>query len=176
VSQELGQVVTSILAGAAIVLSIFTLWWSRKAEREQRRRDLILESSARMIANSKKLTHEHRKAFEQMANSVSNGPLTDVAMRHQSDIYRNEVGIERVVLQAFGNRAVFDAAEHLYQAHRRVRHAIWHGEDEDDRGKAWKDVSDWGVGPPSALIYPKFRSLLDALIEAVRRDAKIEAP
>jgi hypothetical protein len=167
------------LAAVAIVVSVCALGWSARADRNQRRRDLLLDSYARMIANSKKLTHEDRKGFRRLDDSVERGPLRDDRMRQQSDEFRNEVGIQRVLLKAFGDKGVQAATEDLYENHRQVRHAIWHAECdsehdcEESRRDAWSDVAGRGVGTPSQNIYPRFKVLIDALTDEVRRQTKI---
>ena len=167
----------------AIVVSIVALVWSIFADRNQRRRDLILDSLGRMISNSKKLTHEHRKDFKALDDSVDRGPLRDDQMREQSDEYRNEVGIEYALLKAFGDDGVAAAAFDLYEAHVAARHAIWHtvtacGDSHDceqSRRHDWVKVEGWGVGRPSANIYLRFQLLNDALVDEVRRQTKIAA-
>lgn len=142
-----------ILSCIAIVVSIVALVWSAIADRNQRRRDLILDSLARLIANSKKLTHEDRKGFESLDDSVDRGPLRIDLMRQHSDQYRNEVGIEYVLLKAFGDGGVEAAAYALYEAHRQARRAIWHTEC-GDKGHDCSKVEGtpgtlWRVGEPA---------------------------
>ena len=166
---------SNVFAAIAIVVSLFTLWWSRRTEREVRRRDAVIDSMVRFISNSKKLTHESRKGLERLANSPSNAPLRDVAMREQSDAYRHEVGAERVIITAFGGRDVSDAVEQIYQAHRTIRRAIWHDKSPPDREAAWAEIARWGAKPPSEQIYDRFETLHTALIEAIRTDTSMNA-
>lgn len=164
---------SNVLAVVAIVVSLFTLWWSRRTEREGRRRDAVIDSMVRFISNSKKLTHESRKGLERLTNSPDNAPLRDDAMRQQSDVYRNEVGAERVIITVFGSRDVSDAVEEIYQTHRTIRRAIWHDNSPTDRDAAWAEMTRWGTKPPSEQIYDRFETLHNALVEAIRKDTSM---
>jgi hypothetical protein len=166
-------------AWVAVLVSIGTLVWTWRDDRQQRRRDILLNSLAKMISNSKKLTHEDRKGFVKLGESVDRGPLSDIDMRRASDEYRHEVGIEYVVLDAFGNQAVQTAALNLYEQHKLVRRAIWHTHCarehvcEDSRRAAWETVAEWGADTPSENLFPVFKPLVKELVDAVREDSRI---
>lgn len=175
------------LALAAIIVSIgslgFTVWWTARSEKEERRRDVLRESLRQIIANSKKLSHEHNKAFRLLHNSVQSGPLVDADRRSASDERRHEVGIELVLLRGLGSDSVGAAAQKLYDAHVRVRHAIFHvecGEHADcegDRKVAWDDVVRWGPSDrPTVNIFAKFDGLHSALLDAIATDIRMKTP
>jgi hypothetical protein len=173
---------SDVLSLVAVFVALGTLLWTRYLEREGRRHQAVTESMLRMVSNSKKLVHESRKGLEQWDNSVATDPLRDAEMRMESNLYRHEVGVELVIIEAFGGRQVRDAMQQIYDHHRIVRRAIWNDDPPPPEGgpskreTAWATMTKWGPGDPSDQIYKKFDSLHRKLVEAVRDDTGTRGP
>lgn len=169
---------TDNIALAALIFSLlsfaFTIFWSRKSDAEKWRRDAVAGALSRIILNSTWLTEVGRDAFERLQNTQANAPISDAALRADSDRYRYGLGIEYSLFDVYYSQStpVRVALTSLYETHRTIRRAIFNA-DAARRDDAWKEILGWGIDP-SVQVTSKVTSLHDELLQAVQKDLKIK--